>query len=144
MKYSTRGVVFGLAGLLILACGSCGNAIDAAGHYEGTCNGTMWVAIIPVPVNGTISFDLHPSGGDVFQASGQLTVRRTSDGAVTYQATVSGTVKEGKLNLTFTATDGKSSGTMSATFNDGCWPDGSWTITGFATTGSGAWNACRR
>ncbi len=137
-----------LSGVLCAAAllqGGCGgNAVDVAGLYEGSCSGTLTVlGFIAAPVDGAVSFSLQPSGS-VFTAAGTLSVKRKSDGVVTYQANVAGQVEDGRAALTFTALDGRSTGTMSGDFVAGCWPSGLWTLSGLGATGSGTWQACRR
>jgi len=127
--------------LLLLAAG-CG-VKGVEGHYEGTVSGSIVVIGIPLPVLGNIEFDLVAAGGDLFRATGDLVVRRKSDGVVTYEANLSGDYVAGQLSLTFVATDGKSSGTMKGGWSNQCFHDGTWTISGTATSGSGSWEACR-
>jgi hypothetical protein len=131
-----------VAGLLLahLGCGIKG----VEGHYTGSVTGTMTVLAIPFLISGDISFDLMAAGTNNYDAVGDLIVRRKDTGAITYEATLSGHYAGGALSLTFTAKDGKSSGTISASTLAGmCWNAGTWTITGFATSGSGTWSACR-
>jgi hypothetical protein len=127
----------------VVASGCGGDAETTAGHYEGTCTGSITILKMPFAVDGTVGFDLQPAG-DQLQAYGQLSVKARADASKTYQATLGGTVSGGSMSLTFTATDGKSSGTMSASLAGSCWTAGVWNIAGLATAGSGTWSACRK
>ena len=138
-RIALRAVV---AGLLLghLGCGIKG----VEGHYTGSVSGSMTVLGIPLLISGDIAFDLMAAGANSYDAMGDLVVKRKDTGAVTYEATLSGHYAGGALSLAFTAKDGKSSGTINASTLAGmCWNAGTWTITGFATSGSGTWSACR-
>lgn len=138
-----RSLVSRLSAVLgLLALGGCG-VQAVAGHYAGTVNGSVTVLGVSFPVNGDLGFDLSPAAkNDVLDASGDLKVTKMSDGSVIYQATIAGQYSFGKLDLTFTATDGSSSGTMTATRSASCWANTAWTFTGNASSGSGTFSAC--
>jgi hypothetical protein len=126
-----------------MASAGCG-VRGVEGHYVGSTAGSLSILGIPILIVGDIAFDLLPASGDLYDATGNLVVRRKTDGQVTYEATLSGSYGGGALALTFTAKDGKSTGTMQASALTGhCWNNGTWTITGLATSGAGTWNACR-
>lgn len=132
-----------LAGLVLaLSLSGCG-VRSVAGTYEGSVNGTVRFIGIPLPVSGDVHFELRAASGDVYEASGDLEVANQSNGK-TYAATLHGSYSTGDLQLTFTAKDGKSSGTMSARRQGFCWKDGTWTFSALGTGGDGSWSACRR
>lgn len=123
--------------------GGCGIQ-GVEGNYTGTVSGQLTSFGIPIAVFGDLDFDLVATGEDNYSATGLLKVKNKSTGQVTYEADLGGGYAVGDLEMSFSATDGKSSGSMRAnTLAGKCWQHGSWTIKGFATSGSGTWSGCR-
>jgi hypothetical protein len=136
-------VVCVLTAALGAALGGCG-ILGVEGSYNGSVHGSMTVIGVPVPVSGNLDFDLVATGEDNYSASGLIKVRNKSTGQVTYEATLGGGYELGDLRMTFKSTDGKSSGTIHASTLAGrCWNNGTWTLSGFATSGKGTWSGCR-
>lgn len=127
---------------LLFALPGCG-VRSVAGVYKGTVDGNMRVVVVEYVVHGDVSFELRAASDDAYQASGNLEVKSKSNGGTTYAAKLQGSYTSGDLQLTFTANDGRSSGTMSAHRIGRCWKDGTWTVNALATSGSGSWSACR-
>jgi hypothetical protein len=129
-----------VAALLAAGCG--GTAVDVAGTYEGSCAGSLTLGGFTFPWDGgTVTFTLQPAG-DIYTATGTLSVKPKY--GAPYNANISGSVTDGRASLMFNAVDGKSSGTMSASFSGSCWPDGKWTVSSTNSSGSGTWQACRK
>lgn len=138
-----RTVLVALLLIASFAPASCGVAA-VEGTYRGNVTGSWTLLGIPFPINGDLTFDLEPAGGDIYNATGDLTVRRKSDSSIVYEAILSGEYAAGDLSLVFTAKDGKSSGTMSASTLAGrCFNNGTWTLNYTGGSGSGTWSACR-
>jgi hypothetical protein len=141
----TRDAVLAALLSLAVAGATAGCGIGAVeGTYVGTVHGSWTLIGIPFSIDGDLSFDLLSAGTDIYSATGDLKVRRKSDHHVVYDATLSGEYAGGRLNLTFAAKDGKSSGTMTASTLAGkCFNNGTWTLNYTGGKGSGGWSACR-
>lgn len=135
----TRVSLLGAA--VLLALQGCGIR-SVAGTYNGTVDGNMRVVVVEYAIHGNVNFELRAASGDAYEASGNLEVKSKSGDSI-YSASLHGNYTSGDLQLTFTASDGKSSGTMSAHRAGLCWNSGTWTVNALATSGSGTWNACR-
>lgn len=122
----------------------CPQPAQIAGSYAGSFSGTL-KAFLPIPLSGTISFDVLPQGGAVLpMANGKVHV--TVLGMV-FDLEMNGEINCGKMLGKGSATIAgvQFSGAFLGQWQDDAFPGGSWSGKDVnETEGSGSWKATRK
>jgi hypothetical protein len=121
----------------------CPTADQIGGAYSGNFTGTLQ-ALIPINLQGAISFTLQPDGVDFKLVNGKATGDLLG---VAFDIPIQGTVICGSLNGAGTGdiSGVQFSGQFLATWSAGGFTNGSWNgqDTASGTSGNGTWTATR-